>query len=196
MTRIWREPFTSSANDMLSSSVDIVDISRTKMLFQPLAKSVQHDPNLILVMADSGYALSIVKETQYFITVEKHRTAFITDKENCSVANHVLDDLLILFGLRRVCDTHYVWTAHDYMLDIHVHDLSLAYHNQAALDQFIAHFARHNTKMNYLGFVNHFLGIEVQRDMSRGLLKISQAGYVDEMLQRLKMTDCHGRHST
>ena len=40
------------------------------------------------------------------------------------------------------------------------------YRNQAALDRFIAHFARHNTKMNDLEFVNQFLGIEVQRDKS------------------------------
>ena len=59
MTRIWREPFTSSANDLSSSSVDIVDISRTMMLLHPMAKSVQHDPNLILAMADSGCELSI-----------------------------------------------------------------------------------------------------------------------------------------
>ena len=141
------------------------------MFFQSLAKSVQHDPNPILVMADSGYAWSIVKDTQYFITVEKLWTAIITDKENCSVVHHVLDDFLILLGLRRVCETHYVWTNYDYMLDIHVHDLSLAYHNQAALDQFIAHFARHNTKMNDLGFVNQFLG-ETSLEVCSKFLKL------------------------
>ena len=67
------------------------------------------------------------------------------------------------------------------------------YRNQAALDQLIAHFARHNTKMNDLGFVNQFLGIEVQRDKSQGLLKISQADTSMKCFSAY-MTDCHGRH--
>ena len=81
-----------------------------------------------------------------------------------------------------------------FTLMVYLLPIDEGYRNQAAPDQFIAHFARHNTKMNDLGFVNQFRGIKVQQDKSRGLLKISQAGYVDEMLQRLNMTDCHGRH--
>ena len=37
----------------------------------------------------------------------------------------------------------------------------------------------------------NFFGIEVQRDKTRGLLKIFQTGYVDEILQ---MTDAHPRN--
>ena len=38
-------------------------------------------------MADSGCELSIFKDTQYFIKVEKHRTVIIIAKENCSIVS-------------------------------------------------------------------------------------------------------------
>ena len=47
--------------------------------------------------------------------------------------------------------------------------------------------------MNALGENSQFLGIEVQRDRTRGILQITQAGFVKQALERYSMVDCKPR---
>ncbi len=47
--------------------------------------------------------------------------------------------------------------------------------------------------MNDLGEISQFLGIEIQRDRERGILQITQAGFVKQALERYSMVDCKPR---
>ena len=107
--------------------------------------------------------------------------------------NHYLEDLFSSLDLELIDEKNYIWANDDYMLGFHVDDIPLAYRNDAALDRFITHFKRHNVKLNDLGLIAQFLGIEVRYDRPLGLLKISQSGYIDEILKRFKMQDCFPR---
>jgi hypothetical protein len=80
------------------------------------------------------------------------------------------------------------------MLALHVDDLILAYQNDAVLAAFIQFFAQDDCKMNDLGEVSQFIGVEIHRNRSAKQLKIVQAGYVDQILDRFDMTSAHPRH--
>ena len=107
--------------------------------------------------------------------------------------NHHLAFLLELLCLRLICETHYIWGNDDYLLGIHVDDLALAVRNDDALTRFEAHFRHHKCNLNNLGNLQQILGIEIRYDRDRGLLKFSQSGYIDKILEHFQMTDAHPR---
>ena len=114
-------------------------------------------------------------------------------KQSARNWNTLLSSLFREFGLRLVSEAHYVWANDDFILATHVDDLALAYRNDLALTSFKQCFAAHNCIMNDLGEISQFLGIEVQRDRTRGILQITQAGFVQQALERYSMVDCKPR---
>ena len=79
------------------------------------------------------------------------------------------------------------------MLALHVDDLILAYRNKQVLVHFIRFFAKDKCKMNDLGEVSQFIGVEIHRDTVMKILKIVQAGFVDQILARFEMISAHPR---
>ena len=76
------------------------------------------------------------------------------------------------------------------MLGVHVDDIPLAYSSEAALTCFIKHF-QHSCKMNNLGYISQFLGVDIILDKTRCLLKVSQASYIDKSIKRYHIDSCN-----
>ena len=51
-------------------------------------------------------------------------------------------------------------------------------------------FLSNNFKMVDLGYASFVLGIKIHRDLSRGILGLSQKGYIDKVLTRFGMQSC------
>ena len=114
-------------------------------------------------------------------------------KQSARNWNSLLANLLTEFGLRLISEAHYVWANEDFILATHVDDLALAYSSESSLNTFKKFFADHQCTMNDLGEISQFLGIEVHRDRARGLLQITQAGFVKQALERYSMIDAKPR---
>ena len=114
-------------------------------------------------------------------------------KQSARNWNSLLATLFKEFGLRLISEAHYLWANDDFILATHVDDLALAYRNDSSLETFKQFFADHHCTMNDIGEIAQFLGIEVHRDRSRGLLQITQAGFVKQALERYSMLDAKPR---
>jgi hypothetical protein len=81
------------------------------------------------------------------------------------------------------------------MLTVHVDDQLIASNNRSALDAFKTRLnARFECKDQ--GPVNYFLGFNVIRDRSKRTLSISQEHYLENLLHRFNMSDCHPSKTT
>ena len=99
-------------------------------------------------------------------------------KQSARNWNSLLASLFRKFGLQLISEAHYLWANDDFILATHVDDLALAYRNDASLAAFKQFFDANQCTMNDLGEISQFLGIEVTRDRERGILQITQAGFV------------------
>ena len=111
-------------------------------------------------------------------------------KQSARNWNQYLDEL----GLELVSEIHYIWANDDCMLALHVDDLILAYRSEQLLSHFIRFLAKDECKMNDLGEISLFIGVEIHRDRVPKILKIVQVGYVDQILARFEMTFAHPRN--
>jgi hypothetical protein len=118
---------------------------------------------------------------------------FYGAKQSARNWNTLLASLFREFGLRLISEAHYLWANDDFILATHVDDLALAYRDDSCLTSFKQFFAAHDCIMNDLGEISQFLGIEVHRDRARGILQITQAGFVKQALERYSMLDCKPR---
>ena len=68
-------------------------------------------------------------------------------------------------------------------------DILLACNDLGLLHEIKEYLAK-NFKMVDLGEASYVIGIEIIRDRSRGLLGLSQKGYIDRVLERFNMQCC------
>lgn len=81
------------------------------------------------------------------------------------------------------------------MLTVHVDDQLIASNNREALNAFKTRLnARFECKDQ--GPVNYFLGFNVIRDREKKTLSISQEHYLEQMLRKFNMADCHPTKTT
>jgi hypothetical protein len=85
----------------------------------------------------------------------------------------------------------YVWSEDEELviLATHVDDLIIASNSKTALAEFKEAMVQ-TFEMSDLGPVSFYLGMQVERDRARRELKLSQAHYVAEVLERFGMTEC------
>ena len=74
-------------------------------------------------------------------------------------------------------------------LVLYVEDILLAT-NDINLLRDTKKFLSNNFEMKDLGNVSYVLGIHIYRDRSKGILGLSQKGYIEKLLQRYGMQDC------
>ncbi|XP_028124521.1 uncharacterized protein LOC114321552 [Camellia sinensis] len=75
------------------------------------------------------------------------------------------------------------------MLVLYVDDILLASNDLDLLHKTKEYLSK-NFKMVDMGEANNVIGIEIFRDRSRGLLGLSQKGYIDRVLERFNMRFC------
>ncbi|KAM1649269.1 hypothetical protein ACFX14_010564 [Malus domestica] len=75
------------------------------------------------------------------------------------------------------------------MLVLYVDDILLATNDTSLLDE-TKTLLRQNFEMKDLGEASYVLGIEIKRDRKRGLLGLSQKGYIEKVLKRFNMFSC------
>ncbi|KAM1263711.1 hypothetical protein ACFX2G_029302 [Malus domestica] len=75
------------------------------------------------------------------------------------------------------------------ILILYVDDILLATNSQSLLSE-TKSFLQRNFEMKDLGEATYVLGIEIKRDRRRGLLGLSQRGYIEKVLKRFNMSSC------
>ncbi|CAN6577852.1 unnamed protein product [Malus baccata var. baccata] len=75
------------------------------------------------------------------------------------------------------------------LLVLYVDDILLATNDTSLLDE-TKTLLQQNFKMKDLGEASYVLGIEIKRDRKRGLLGLSQKGYIEKVLKRFNMFSC------
>ena len=74
-------------------------------------------------------------------------------------------------------------------LVLYVDDILLAINDIGLLHE-TKRFLSKQFEMKDLGDASFFLGIQICRDRSRGILRLSQKSYIDKLLKRFGMQDC------
>lgn len=74
-----------------------------------------------------------------------------------------------------------------FVLVVHVDDILIAYNNSEWLIEVIEKL-RHKFKLKDLGYPKNFLGLEINKNES-GELTISQKSYINDIIERFRMTD-------
>ena len=74
-------------------------------------------------------------------------------------------------------------------LILYVDDILLASNDLGLLSE-TKRFLSMNFEMKDMGEATYLIGIEIFRDRSRGLLGLSQKGYIDKVLERFHMAEC------
>jgi len=111
--------------------------------------------------------------------------------------NEVINNFLISIGFKRCSSDTCVYikrtrTGRLIIIGLFVDDLPIGYHKQDEAewfeirDQFMARF-----KMKYLGECRLILGMRITRDRHKNILTIDNEVYINRMLTRFKMKDCH-----
>ena len=72
---------------------------------------------------------------------------------------------------------------------LYVDDILLASNNMGMIHETKEFFSK-NFDMKDLGEVSFVIGLEIQRDRSRGLLGLSQKAYIEKVLKRFNMQNC------
>ncbi|CAL2236060.1 unnamed protein product [Prunus armeniaca] len=80
---------------------------------------------------------------------------------------------------------------HYVLLVLYVDDILLASTNLTLLHDVKVFLSKH-FEITDLGEASYVLGIEISRDRKRGLLGLSQKGYIEKILKRFNMMDCAG----
>ena len=75
------------------------------------------------------------------------------------------------------------------ILVLYVDDILLAVSDVRLLHD-VKKFLFNNFEMKDMGDASYVIGIEIFRDRSRGLLGLSQKGYINKVLERFKMEKC------
>ena len=75
------------------------------------------------------------------------------------------------------------------ILGVYVDDLPIAGTSEKEILEVIKEL-QHHFPVKHLGPLEHFLGIHVQRNRSLGILSLSQAKYVDNILNKFDMAEC------
>jgi hypothetical protein len=106
----------------------------------------------------------------------------------------VLDEHLQKLGFNRLEVEHCLYVRTDQnknivIIAVYVDDLLLAANDRTLMDTIKLSLST-RFKMKDLGPVHHLLGVNVERDRSLGLLRISQKQYLKDVLQRFGMEDC------
>jgi len=77
-------------------------------------------------------------------------------------------------------------------LVLYVDDILIA-SNDVGLLHDTKKFLKRNFEMKDLGDASFVLGIEILRDRSQGILRLSQKNYIEKILSRFSMKDCAPR---
>src|SRR3954447_6250892 len=72
---------------------------------------------------------------------------------------------------------------------IYVDDI-LIFANDTSEIEVIKHQLSERFEMTDLGEAHYILGIEIKRDRSAGWIRINQGKYIDDVLERFKMSEC------
>lgn len=73
---------------------------------------------------------------------------------------------------------------------IYVDDLLLTGSDSVMLDSFKQKLMQ-TFKMKDLGFVNNYLGIQIEQNLKEGITSLDQARYLENVLRKFNMSDCH-----
>ena len=74
-------------------------------------------------------------------------------------------------------------------LILYVDDILLATNDLGLLHE-TKKFLSKNLEMKYMGEASYVIGIEIFRDRSQGLLRLSQKTYINKVLEKFKMEKC------
>lgn len=100
---------------------------------------------------------------------------------------------LLHMGFKRLDADHslYMWMEDGDILAlvIHVDDIVIASNSMEVLKEFKDAMAQ-TFEMTDLGELSFYLGIKIERDRSKGVIRMSQAHYVAEVLERFGMSEC------
>ena len=100
---------------------------------------------------------------------------------------------LVRLGFTRLEADHslYLWLDGEelVLLVVHVDDIVVASNSLEALQEF-KEAIMHTFEMTDLGDLSYYLGIKVERDRGSKVIRMSQAHYVMEVLERFGMTEC------
>jgi len=75
------------------------------------------------------------------------------------------------------------------ILVLYVDDILLATNNVAMLHD-VKKFLSNNFEMKDMGEASYVIGIKIFRDISQGLLELSQKSYINKVLERFRMDKC------
>lgn len=113
-------------------------------------------------------------------------------KQASRVWNQKLHSVLVSMGFKRLESDRsvYLYQRGDdrIIVPIHVDDITLTSKSLEALDYFVKELASH-FELRDLGPTHFLLGIEVTRDRPNRSIALSQTQYIDDMLDRYKMTE-------
>ncbi|CAL8992233.1 unnamed protein product [Prunus brigantina] len=127
--------------------------------------------NMVCKLNKSLYGLKQASRQWYMRFDEVIKTYGFTE--------NVLDSCIYV----KISGRHYV------LLVLYVDDILLASTNLTLLHDVKVFLSKH-FEMTDLGEASYVLGIEISRDRKRGLLGLSQKGYIEKILKRFNMMDC------
>lgn len=113
-------------------------------------------------------------------------------KQASRVWNKKLNSVLVSLGFKRLESDRslYLYQRGDdrMIVPIHVDDITLTSKSLESLDKFVKELASH-FELRDLGPTNFLLGIQITRDRPNRSIALSQPQYIDDMLERYKMTE-------
>ena len=106
---------------------------------------------------------------------------------------HKFHEVIISFGFEvnvvEDCVYHKFSGSKSIFLVLYVDDILIA-SNDVGLLHDTKKFLKRNFEMKDLGDASFVLGIEILRDRSQGILRLSQKNYIEKILSRFGMKDC------
>ena len=102
-----------------------------------------------------------------------------------------LKEVLKRMGFRGIQKDQSVYVNGDRaIIATYVDDILIMANSQRAMAKIKAQLSEHFS-MKHLGPTTSYLGMEVIRDRAAGTMRITQKGYISQLLAQLGMTDCH-----
>jgi len=114
-------------------------------------------------------------------------------KQSPRMWNKKIDEFLHSRGFIRLDADHSIYTrrnGHLAIIALYVDDLILLTDSSETMSELKLELTQ-AFEMTDCGELHYFLGLRVQRDRARRILTLNQGHFVDQILMRFNMTDCH-----